>query len=312
MTIQMIQYAVEIANTRSFSQASKNLFVTEPTLSQQIKKLETELGVQLFIRSTRTVQLTDAGETFVTNARDTLLAYQSLLDVMEPYKSDVRPIIHVGMVEALKTMGLQQLLQSLFDQFSEIKLRLLIAPRHALINDLVRGKLNYAILDINRYFRKKINTELLHIEPLYCEELYVLLSEGLVPEKAGKMHIQDLKDIPILIDGLYTAMHSLVSDLYQESGLSPVISSISTNDMDMLMSLVEKGQGYMIVGHSTAQYYEGKYSFCAVKLDTIEHQNNICLVYRKNLRKNKYDRAFINALKKHFAQLADPVPEDRS
>src|SRR5205085_9258967 len=74
MELRHLRYFVAIAEERSFTRAAERLWVAQPGLSTQIRRLESELGVQLFERHTRGVDLTDAGELFLERARTTLVA----------------------------------------------------------------------------------------------------------------------------------------------------------------------------------------------------------------------------------------------
>src|SRR6185503_15448101 len=74
MELRHLRYFVAIAEEGSFTRAAERLWVAQPGLSSQIRRLESELGVRLFVRHTRGVDLTDAGELFLERARATLAA----------------------------------------------------------------------------------------------------------------------------------------------------------------------------------------------------------------------------------------------
>ena len=78
MTIIQLQYLIEVANCGSFSAASEHCFVTQPSLSMQIKALEEELGVILLDRSKKPVIPTEAGAVVITQAQETLKAYDTI------------------------------------------------------------------------------------------------------------------------------------------------------------------------------------------------------------------------------------------
>lgn len=86
MEINQIRYVYYVAKYRNFSLAAEHLFVTQPTLSQQVRRLEDELGFRLFKRSTRTVTLTSEGEAFVKRAKPLLKMYDDLADEMAALK----------------------------------------------------------------------------------------------------------------------------------------------------------------------------------------------------------------------------------
>lgn len=85
MEFNQLEYVTEVADTGSFSQAASNLFYSQPALTQQIIKLEKELGVQLFHRAHGSVTLTEAGEAFVEYAHIILNAKKKALDIMDDY-----------------------------------------------------------------------------------------------------------------------------------------------------------------------------------------------------------------------------------
>ena len=80
MEIRHLKYFVKIAETLNFSEAAKSLFITQSTLSQQIRQLEQEVNAQLFERNNHNVRLTEAGEELLPYARRTLQASQACLD----------------------------------------------------------------------------------------------------------------------------------------------------------------------------------------------------------------------------------------
>lgn len=72
MELRQLRYFVTVAATRSFSDAARKLFITQGTLSQQIKQLEDEMGVQLLARTSHSVMLTEAGEELLPFAKETI------------------------------------------------------------------------------------------------------------------------------------------------------------------------------------------------------------------------------------------------
>ena len=80
MELYHLRYVIALAEKQNFSKAADELFITQPTLSQQIKKLEDNLGIQIFYRTTKTVTLTQDGKEFVDKARKVMKCYKELED----------------------------------------------------------------------------------------------------------------------------------------------------------------------------------------------------------------------------------------
>lgn len=85
MEFNQLEYVAEVADTGSFSKAAENLFYSQPALTQQIGKLEKELGIQLFHRAHGSVSLTEAGSTFVKYAHAMLLNKNEALSAMNDF-----------------------------------------------------------------------------------------------------------------------------------------------------------------------------------------------------------------------------------
>ena len=96
MELRQLRYFVSVAETNSFSEASRLLNITQSTLSQQVKQLENELGVMLFERSSHRVCLTDVGEAFLPEARRTLHAADVCIDRMNDIRGLKAGCLNIG------------------------------------------------------------------------------------------------------------------------------------------------------------------------------------------------------------------------
>ena len=146
MEIQQLRYMVALAQEKHFLRASESVHISQPTLSQQIQKLEKELGVFLFERSPRQVRLTPEGERFLPYAL-------SVLDTLEKAGSDMKQGIGelAGRVilGAIPTMGpyiMPYLMKQLRKRAPKITLELHDLTTSILIKDLKEGKIQMGLL----------------------------------------------------------------------------------------------------------------------------------------------------------------------
>ena len=110
MELNQIRYTVNVAECKSFSKAAAKLSVSQPTLTQQIGKLEAELGVLLFNRTTRTISLTEAGMDFVTYATHVLEDYDVLKETMKKYADINDGRLNIGIMPDASIFGLTSFL----------------------------------------------------------------------------------------------------------------------------------------------------------------------------------------------------------
>ena len=116
MQFNQLRYVLEAANKKSFSAAAKSLFVSQPSLSQQIMNLEKELGIPLFIRHSKSVSLTEAGEYFVQSARRILNDTEQLKYSMLKYSSLQTGTLKLGMLWIGDYLNLPQLITDYHDR----------------------------------------------------------------------------------------------------------------------------------------------------------------------------------------------------
>jgi LysR family hydrogen peroxide-inducible transcriptional activator len=101
MELQQLRYVCAIADTGSFSRAAQQTHVSQPSLSQQVRKLEDELGARLFDRLGRTVQLTELGQAFVPRARAVLHDLEAARDEVVERKTSINGPIAVGVIPTI-------------------------------------------------------------------------------------------------------------------------------------------------------------------------------------------------------------------
>ena len=116
MEFRQINYFLAVAYHKNFSRAAKHLHITQPTLSQQISELETELGVKLFHRTNRISELTPAGNAFLKEALDLKLQYFKCLHSISPFLDKVS--LTIGRVRSFEPENLLSPGSSLYGQLS--------------------------------------------------------------------------------------------------------------------------------------------------------------------------------------------------
>ncbi|MBP7184189.1 MAG: LysR family transcriptional regulator [Saprospiraceae bacterium] len=101
MTITQIEYAIAIYTHRNFSIAAEKCFVTQPTLSAQIQKLEDELGIFIFDRSKHPITVTDEGEAFISQAYEVIHSYKKLYEVVKTVKNEMSGTLKLGVIPSV-------------------------------------------------------------------------------------------------------------------------------------------------------------------------------------------------------------------
>src|ERR1044071_3779457 len=136
MTLQQLEYVSAVAQWGSFVTAAEKCFVTQPTLSMQVKKLEDEAGITLFDRSRQPVALTDAGKIFVEQARVVLREQKRLKEVVSTAKGDIAGELRIGIIPTLAPYLLPLFAYAFADTYPEVELVIDEMPTEGIIRAL--------------------------------------------------------------------------------------------------------------------------------------------------------------------------------
>lgn len=197
MTITQLQYVLAVAEHQNFTKAALKVFVTQPTLSMQIQKLEDELGVKIFDRTKKPIQLTETGKKIVNQARNIVNESDRIQDIVDQEKGFIGGTFRLGIIPTVMPTLLPMFLTNFIKKYPKVKLKIEELNTDAIIERLNEGHLDAAIaatpLEIDG-----IKEQVLYYEPFvaYIPEDHRLSTEtNLTVEKL------DIDDMLLLEDG---------------------------------------------------------------------------------------------------------------
>ena len=194
MNLRDLQYLVAVADQRHFGRAAEACFVSQPTLSTQIKKLEQELGVELIERSSRRVLLTDAGERVVERARLVLDEVDSIRGSAAAATDPEAGTLRIGIFPTLAPYLLPHVVPALHRRFPKLELLLVEEKTEELVDRLRAGRLDVGIL------ARPIHDSQLHEEPLFAEDfLLAVPAEHALGETTGPVDVSVLAGLDVLL-----------------------------------------------------------------------------------------------------------------
>lgn len=182
-----------VAQELNFSQAALKLYTAQPSLSQQIKDLEEFIGVQLFIRSKRKVELTDEGIVFLEHAKNILESAYKAVAMTRQVKKAKDQKITIGFVPVAEMKIFPFIIPKLTEMFPDLKVELLSLNDTQIVSDLHNGRIDIAIsrADINNH---EISSQLIFEEPL------IFLMNNQHPfANQNKISVKSLEEIDFII-----------------------------------------------------------------------------------------------------------------
>ncbi|MFI3283266.1 MAG: LysR family transcriptional regulator, partial [Rikenellaceae bacterium] len=146
MTIIQLEYLLAVANCGNFSAAAEKCFVTQPSLSMQIKSLEEELGVVLLDRTRKPVIPTEAGLVVLEQARQTIMAYQNIKESVAELKGEITGKLRLGVIPTISPYLLHKFIPTFVKKFPKVELEICDMVTADVIESLKRDRIDAAIV----------------------------------------------------------------------------------------------------------------------------------------------------------------------
>ncbi len=220
MELNQIRYAYYVAKYRSFSKAADHLFVTQPTLSQQIHKLEDELTFPLFIRSTRAVLLTHEGELFFEKSKQLLDVYDRFTNEMAALRGMQGHALSVGLLPTFLDFKMSDVFQRFQAQNTDISISFEVLPSDKLIKKLQARKHDVIIAYITPSLQETLDKKI-EMKIIDSHLVNVALHENNPLSKKEMVSVEDLANQTLLMLEKESAVEQEVQNTIQQYDIVP-------------------------------------------------------------------------------------------
>ncbi|MFI6355175.1 LysR family transcriptional regulator [Streptomyces sp. NPDC050743] len=250
MQFQQLQYFVAVAETRHFTRAAELVHVAQPSLSQQIKALERELGADLFLRARGNISLTDAGEALLPLARRILADADTARHEVQELAQLRRGRVRLGATPSLCTGLLPDVLRAFHDRYPGIQLLIEEGGSHDLVRHLARGALDLALLVLPLPTPAPALTTV----ELLREDLVVVSSPEAPAPGHGARRVVDITDLEgerlVMFRHGYD-LRELTVAACRSAGFEPEFA-VEGGEMDAVLGFVRAGLGVAVVPRMVA------------------------------------------------------------
>lgn len=268
MNLRDLKYLVTLAEIKHFGQAAEKCFVSQPTLSMQIKKLEEELGVKLIERNRKAILLTHAGELIAEKAQLILQQTQAIKNIAQAANDPFSANLHLALIPTIGPYLLPHILPLIKKELPHVKLFLHEEKTHDALILLQQGKIDAAILAL------PIDDPHLQAIELYKEKFYVALPAQHELAKKAKINIADIQQENLL---LLTEGHCL-----REQALEVCQSKageFAATSLETLRYMVAAGNGITLLPQLACDF-KNKLVVCK-PLARPEPYRRVGLIWRK-------------------------------
>lgn len=298
MKLQQLRYVAKVAECGSITEASRRLFVSQPSITASIRDLENEMGVHIFERTNKGVIVSEEGETFLGYARQVL----DQADLLEgKYKGTSEQVPHFSVSCQHYSFAVNAFVDVIreFDA-ARYDFTLREEQTHEIIEDVAHMKSELGILYLSEHNREVIERMLaaneLVFEGLFCATPHVFVCADHPLADHASVTLEDLEDYPFLSyeQGSYNSFY------YSEELTSTFErrKNIRVRDRATLFNLAMGLNGYTVCSGVISHELNGP-GIISIPLDVDEYME-IGIITRKNTTLTRYGQAYIDAIRQHI------------
>ncbi len=239
MKLSQLEYVYEVSRCGSMTAAANKLFVTQPTLSQQIMNLESELGVKLFVRLSRSVIPTPAGEEFLIYAKRILSDVEKLKESMADYSTLRRGRVRIGMLSTFGCFNIINKLAIFKKENPNIDTRITVDQSKHLIEMMASHQLDVAFVMASHPLPEEPR---LQLTKLFDSEIMALLPSGHPLGEKARISFSDLAEENIIMPSRSSTLYSSILAAFHNEGIEPHVIS-ETSHPELFIQMVANGMG---------------------------------------------------------------------
>ena len=298
MKISQINYALQVAKLGSFSAAAQKLFITQPTLSQQIRQLEQEIGTPLFVRNTRSVQLTRAGMEFLELAAPLIDNLDRLEESMKKYNSMVQGTLKIGLIWSFAYLHIDNMLNAFSHLYPDVTLNYVIGSSTSLLEQFKAHELDLIFINLQDLSAVNAYEASLILENPLC----AVINKKHPLSHLERLYASNLSNENVLLPDLSTSIGKDITTWLKDISTSlHVIGRSSRVDVCMQIAASDLGISFASQRSASNICYE-QLPIAAIPLEP-KILRRTYLVYKKKELRNSLENTFISYCIKYYGNL---------
>ena len=280
ITLTQLEYIVAIDEYRHFATAAEKCFVTQPTLSMQIKKLEDELGVIIFDRSRQPVVPTDLGAKLIEQARMTLSATQRIKEIIQEEQQEVEGTLKIGIIPTLAPYLLPVFIGPYIRKYPAVK----VEVEELVSEEIIRRLFADVGLFVTPYHDEKIVER-----PVFYEEMLVYAHPDCELLKKKEVGHEDIVTSDIWMLGNGHCFRNQVVNLCEMSASQHknLPFEFESNSLETLMRIVDVEGGFTLIPELALQYMSPEKKKQVRSIANTKPLREVSVIYSRHFTKQR-------------------------
>jgi len=286
MTLTELRYIVAVAREKHFGRAAEACFVSQPTLSVSVKKLESELGVMLFERGGAEVTLTPIGEEIVQQAQRVLDEANRMKEIADQGRDPLRGALRVGVIYTIGPYLLPRIIKAMIDRHPQMPMILQESFTVRLLDMMRTGDVDVAVL------AEPFDDTGLNVQPLYDEDFLVAVPPQHPWAKRSSIASIDLKQETMLLLGVGHCFRDQVLEVCPEAARFSANSegiqkTVEGSSLETIRHMVAEGLGVTVLPKMSATEDDPLLTF--IPFDAPVPRRRVVLAWRKSFSRGSTD-----------------------
>lgn len=305
MNDRELLYVKTIVETKSISEAAKKLFIAQPSLSQALKKIEENIGTQLFIRNHDGMELTLAGEKYYITATEILNIYNDFTNEVTYINDLKKGRITIGISTFMGTYLLPKLIPLYMKDYPNIEIKIKEENSNMLEKSLIDGTIDFAIMHYHPLnVNDSIKYDLLYKDPflLVTQKDHALSKYSETDEKLPYplIDINLFKDDNFILLEKNKRIRQVCNHIFNEEGFTPK-NSLILNNFETARRLASVGYGVTLIPLHYIKIFEGQYEsdYYFIKENKSAYWDT-CVATNYNMYLSKASKIFIEMTGQYF------------
>ena len=296
ITLTQLEYIVAVDTYRHFGKAAENCFITQPTLSMQIKKLEEDLEIIIFDRSKHPLIPTDVGQRIIEQSRIVLKQSEEITNIVKDHKNQVSGLLRIGIIPTLAPYLLPIFIGKYKKKFPNIFIKVVEQTTENIINLLNKDLIDVGIL-VTPLKEEKINEK-----PLFYEEMMIYANSGHKLHKQSEITLKDIAtpEIWLLSDGhcFRDQVINLCSFLGTTESQLPF--HFEAGSLETLMNIIDREGGLTLIPELAKEGMSAKRVSNVKSFTNMKPLREVSLVYSRHFAKHKLINLLWREIREHI------------
>lgn len=243
MDLKQIEAFMKVVDYKSFTKAAESSYFSQPTLSKAIQKLEDTLNVQLLERSTKHLNLTDAGKIVYKQGQQTLASLNEIYKQLDELKNVNSGSINLGMPPLIGTLFFPEIARKFHQQYPNVKIKLFELGAKVVEELVEDGQIDAGLIVL------PTDNDLFQIQPFIVDNFVLFVHRDHPIARYAEISLSALKDENFILFDKSFALHNYIINACKESGFNPTISYESSH-WDLITELVASKLGVTLLPKS--------------------------------------------------------------